>query len=78
MADFGPDRVFFPNFQVAISQGPLQVRSGNFQSFHISMIYTNKWCKNEKILRGKGVMPWMVSHGIAPDLHKILQKFIFY
>ena len=48
MADFGPDRVFFPNFQVAISQGPLQVRSGNFQSFHISMIYTINGAKMKK------------------------------
>ena len=41
MADFGPDNVFCPNFQIAISQEPLGVRSWNFQSFHISVIPTN-------------------------------------
>ena len=41
MADFGPDKVFCPNFQIAISQEPLGVRSLNFQSFHISMIPIN-------------------------------------
>ena len=41
MADFGPDMVFYPHFQTAISQEPLGVRSWNFQSSHISMIPTN-------------------------------------
>ena len=41
MADFGPDKVFCTNFQIAISQEPLRVRSWNFQSSHISMIPTN-------------------------------------
>ena len=36
LADFGPNKVFCPNFQVAISQEPLGVKS-----FHISMISTN-------------------------------------
>ena len=41
MADLGPDNVLCSNFQIAISQEPLGVRSQNFQSFHISMIPTN-------------------------------------
>ena len=41
MANFGPDEVFCPNFQIALSQEPLGVRNWNFQSFHISMIPTN-------------------------------------
>ena len=41
MVDFGPDKVFCPNFQIAISQEPLGVRNWNFQSSHISMIPTN-------------------------------------
>ena len=41
MANFGPDTVFFPNFQIAASQEPLGVKSWNFQSSHISMIPTN-------------------------------------
>ena len=56
MADFGPDKVFCPNLQIVISQEPLGVRSWNFQSSHISYFNdTYKWCKNEEILRGKGV-----------------------
>ena len=41
MADFGPDNVFCPNFQIAISQEPLGVRNWNLQSSHISTIPTN-------------------------------------
>ena len=41
MADFDPDKVFCPNFQIAISQESKGVRSWNFESFHISMIPTN-------------------------------------
>ena len=41
MADFDPDKVFCPNFQIAISQVSKGVRSWNFESFHISMIPTN-------------------------------------
>ena len=41
MADLGPDKVFCPNFQIAISKELLGVRSQNFQSFHISVIPTN-------------------------------------
>ena len=41
MVDFGPDKVFCPNFQIAISQKPLGVRNWNVQSSHISMIPTN-------------------------------------
>ena len=41
MTDFGSDKVFSPNFQIAIYQEPLGVRSSNFQSSHISMISTN-------------------------------------
>ena len=41
MTDFGSDQVFSPNFQIAIYQEPLGVRSSNFQSSHISMISTN-------------------------------------
>ena len=41
MADFGPDKVFCPNFQIMIPQEPLEVRNWNFQSSHISMIPTN-------------------------------------
>ena len=41
MADFGLDKVFCPNFQIAISHEPLGVRNWNFQSSHISMIPTN-------------------------------------
>ena len=40
MADFGSDKVFCPDFQIAISQEPLGVRSWNFQSSHVSMIPT--------------------------------------
>ena len=40
MTDDGHDKVFCPNFQTAISQEPLGVRSWNFQSFHISMTPT--------------------------------------
>ena len=46
MADFGPNKVFCPNFQIAISQEPLGVSSWNFQNSHISMIPTNG-AKNE-------------------------------
>ena len=41
MVDFGPDKVFYPNLLIAISQEMLGVRSRNFQSFHISMTPTN-------------------------------------
>ena len=41
MVDFGLDKSFCPNFQGAISQEPVGVRSWNVQSFHISMIPTN-------------------------------------
>ena len=41
MADFGPNKVFCPNFQIAISQEPQGVKSWNFQSSYISMIPTN-------------------------------------
>ena len=34
MANFGPDQVFCPNFQIVISQESLGVRSWNFQSSH--------------------------------------------
>ena len=50
MVDFGPNKVFCPNFQIAISQEPLGVRSLNFQSSHISMIPTNG-----AKMRGNGV-----------------------
>ena len=53
MVDFDPDKVLCPNFQIAISQEPLGIRSWNFQSSHISIIPTNN--ANEEILRGKGV-----------------------
>ena len=39
--DFGPDKVFCPNFQIALSQEPLGLRSRYCQSFHILMIPTN-------------------------------------
>ena len=42
MADFGPNKLFRPNFQIAISQEPLRVRSWNFQSSHIAVIPTNE------------------------------------
>ena len=67
MADFGPDKVFCPNFQLAISQEPPGFRSWNLQSSH-DFNDTYKWCKNEEILRGKGVMPWMIWYGIALDV----------
>ena len=41
MTDFGLDKVFCPNFHIAIYQEPLGVRSWNFQSSHVSMISTN-------------------------------------
>ena len=41
MVDFSPNKVFCPNFKIAISQEQLGVRSWNFQSSHISMIPTN-------------------------------------
>ena len=41
MADFCPDKVFCPNFQIAISQEPQGVSSWNFQSFYISVIPAN-------------------------------------
>ena len=72
MADFGPNKVFCPNFQIVISQEPPAVRSWNFQSFHIWMMPTNG-AKNEEILRGKGVMPWRIWYGIA-HLENILQR----
>ena len=58
MADFGPNKVFCPNFQIAISQEPLGVRSWNIRVLIFQFSYFNdtyKWCKNEGILRGKGV-----------------------
>ena len=61
MADFGPDEVFCPNFQIAISQEPLGVRSWEFSYFND----TYKWCKNDEINRGKGVMPWMIWYETA-------------
>ena len=73
MANFGPDKVFCPNFQIAISQEHLWVRSWNFQSFHISMIPTNG-AKMKKFLRGKGVMPWMIWYGIAQKPHPPQKK----
>ena len=56
MADFGPDKVFCPNFQIS-----------EFSYFND----THKRCKNEEILRDKGVMSWMIWYGIA-------QMFLFY
>ena len=41
MVDFSPDKVFCPDFQIAIYQEPLGVRGWNFQSSHISMMPTN-------------------------------------
>ena len=54
MADFGPNKVFCPNFQIVISQEPL-VFGAEIFSFH-AMFQWYLWCKNEEILRGgKGV-----------------------
>ena len=40
MTDFGPNKVFCPNFQIVISQEPLKLGAEIFR-VHISMIPTN-------------------------------------
>ena len=60
MVDFGANKVFGANFQIAISQEPLGVWSW---SFNISRIPTHK--AKMKKSSGKAVMPWMIWYGIA-------------
>ena len=63
MADFGPNKVFCPNFQIAISE-ILGTKISEFSYFND----TYKWSKSEEIVTGKGVKfwkNWMIWHGIA-------------
>ena len=67
MANFGPDTVFFPNFQIATSQEPLGVKSWNFQSSHISMIPTNgaKMKKFWVVMVSSSSKTFTIWYGIA-------------